>query len=360
MLERIMVTIVYGGEMRATLKITTLLLLLCFILVDVTIAVQAYHRPQSTCYINVRVTIVDPSKVTITVDQNNSGDYQSIQEALDNAPANATIYINRGVYNETVIINKPVTLIGAGKDKTITNPISKQNKYAIYICKPGVTIKNMSVTNGGDGLYTMGIQIVSPSTRLENLKIYDVPVGVGVWSSNNIIVNSTFQGNKDEGIALLGSLLSSVENNSIINCTFQNNTDGVELQYASNNRIVACKFLNNSHDGISAIASKNNNNVITHCKLYNNRVHSIYIATGSIGNRIINCSILERGVVKSIVQQLNNVQAHKLGRFLVGIYLDGEDAKELPVLEFMKGVLRGYYSFTQLKTVLLSNSNLGS
>ena len=167
MLERIMVAIVYGGGMRSALKIITLLLPLCFTLVDVTIAAQAYHQPQSICYINVRVTIVDLYNVPITVDQNNGGDYYSIQDAIDNAPANATIYINQGAYNGTIIINKPVTLTGAGKDKTIINLISKQNKCAIYICKPGVTVKkNVSITNRGDGLYTMGIHIVSPSTRL--------------------------------------------------------------------------------------------------------------------------------------------------------------------------------------------------
>ena len=334
--------------MRATLKIYASLLILTIILVNLNVVSQAHHQPQSTCYVSVRVTIVDPANLTITVDQNGSGDYKAIQEAINNAPANSTIYIKKGVYREIIVINKPITLIGEDKNKTVINPVSEQNKYAVYISKPGVTIKNMSITNGGDGLYTMGIQIVSPSTRLENIKVYDVPIGVGIWSSNNLITNSTFQGNTDEGIALLGTSSSPVKNNSIINCIFQNNTDGIELQYASNNKISSCRFLNNSHDGISAIASENNNNTIINCRIYNNRAHGIYVAQNSVGNRVIDCSVLGNGInLKGIQKTRALVERYRAS--IVGVDIDGDGIGDVSLHSFFKGFLTGKYALSELK-----------
>lgn len=79
--------------MRATLKIYASLLFLSIALINLNVSAQAHHQPQSTCYVSVRVIIIDPANLTITVDQNGSGDYKTIQEAIDNAPANTTIYI---------------------------------------------------------------------------------------------------------------------------------------------------------------------------------------------------------------------------------------------------------------------------
>jgi hypothetical protein len=47
---------------------------------------------------------------------------ESLQAAIDKAPAGATIKLAEGIYPEAVLINKPLTLQGAGWEKTTVGP----------------------------------------------------------------------------------------------------------------------------------------------------------------------------------------------------------------------------------------------
>ena len=264
---------VKGKAIRTTLILTILLLASVIIAINT----QAEH-------------IISPNneKQIITVDKNGEGDYTTIQEAVNNAPEGSTIYIKTGIYQENINIKKTITLIG--EDKTIINPISEKNKYAIRIGAPEVKLNRLSITNGAPGLYTTGIYISAPNTEIEDCNIYDTPIGIAIWTSNNNINNCKFWNCTDEGIALLGSKNSECNNNKITNCLFYNNCDGIELQYSSNNMILGCEFYENTHTGINAIAESNNKNIIADCKIYDNRVNGIYLSSSS-ENQIIDCII---------------------------------------------------------------------
>jgi parallel beta-helix repeat protein len=224
----------------------------------------------------------------LTVDKSGEGDYTTIQEAINNAPDMATIYIKAGIYSEIIDITKSINLIG--ENEVVINPISEKNSYAMRVGAPGTKISKLSVTNGAPGPYTSGIYISASNTEIEDCNLYDTPIGLAVWTSNNIINNCTFWGCKDEGIALLGSKYSACNDNEITNCVFHDNCDGIELQYSSNNIITNCEFYNNTHTGIDAIASFNDKNTITSCTIYNNNVNGIYLSSSS-DNQIMDCSI---------------------------------------------------------------------
>lgn len=55
---------------------------------------------------------------TITVDDDGGKDYKTIQEAIDNASIEDTIFVYNGTYKENVIINKTITLRGEDKYNT--------------------------------------------------------------------------------------------------------------------------------------------------------------------------------------------------------------------------------------------------
>ena len=237
------------------------------------------------------ITITQKShKKTITVDIQGHADFKSIQKAIDSASPGTTIYVKKGEYPEVIIIKKQIILIGENKDNTVINPISQKNKYAVLIDASNVLIKNFNIYNKAPGLYTTAIRIIKPNNQIENCRIHDTPVGITIWGSNNKILNTSFTGCKDEGIALIGSTYFNCKQNIISNCKFYNNCDGIELQYASSNTITNCEFYNNTHTGIAAIASSNNENIISNCKIYNNMVHGIYISS-SYDNQILNCEI---------------------------------------------------------------------
>ena len=240
----------------------------------------------------------DDSADKIIVDKNDDTHYKSIQKAIDHAQSGSTIYVKEGEYSEIVNINKKIHLIGEGRDKTLINPESQKNKYAVGIRAAGVKLSGFGITNKGPGLYTTGIRICSSQTEIEDCNIFDTPVGIAIWSSENTISNCEFWGCKDEGIVFLGSSSNECNNNVVTNCTFYDNCDGIELQYSSNNTISHCEFYDNTHAGIDAIGSSNNNNIISNCDIYDNEVFGIYISRSS-GNQITNCSIYQNQIMIS-------------------------------------------------------------
>jgi parallel beta-helix repeat protein len=292
--------------MKSALKITSIILFTILILNIFTITTSK------------GLSVNNPK--TIVIDK--EIDSKTIQDQIDIAPEGSTIVLKPGVYSETFSIKKQITLLGEDKEKTIINPISKKNKYAIRLGSPGIILKNLSISNGGPGLYTTGIKVTAPNVKIENCKIYDTPVGIAVFTSGNTIQNCDFSGCKDEGIVLIGTSFSDCKENEIVNCRFYDNCDGIELQYATDNKIINCEIFENTHTGIDAISEGNDRNEIINCKIYNNTVHGIYlhsssenIISGCMFSNNVNGHIIEaknsknNEIINSIYEQeLNNIR----------------------------------------------------
>lgn len=93
----------------------------------------------------------------ITVAQDGSGNYKTVQEALDSIPSNNSsrqiIYIKNGTYREKVRVTKPyVSLIGQDKKKTIITyndhvDTSKSNAYNMETPTVIIKAKDFSAEN---------------------------------------------------------------------------------------------------------------------------------------------------------------------------------------------------------------------
>ena len=231
-----------------------------------------------------------PQEHDLVVDKSGNGDFTSIQQAINYARSGSTVYVKPGEYTELIEIKKSLSLLGEDKESTLINPISEKNKCAVYVGASNVFVSGFTITNEAPGLYTQAIKIASENTKISECNIYDTPVGIAVWTDNNIIEDCIFRGCKDEGIALLGSKNNPCNYNTISNSVFYENCDAIELQYSSGNTISSCEIYENTHSGIDAIASNNNKNTISNCNIYNNDVHGIYLSS-SKENKILNCEI---------------------------------------------------------------------
>ena len=58
-------------------------------------------------------------KNKIYVNKDGTGDFISIQEAINASNDNGFIYVSNGTFYESLTINKPINLIGEGKDYTV-------------------------------------------------------------------------------------------------------------------------------------------------------------------------------------------------------------------------------------------------
>ena len=264
------------------------------------------------------ITIINPVTTAMTTSQtttNNPYNIQdistvttSIQEAINDAQPNSTIQIPNGIYTEILTINKPIHLQGEGTTKTFLCTTSPTNGYAIRITVQGVTLSDINITNKGLGLYTTCVKISAPNTRIQNCMFYDTPIGVAIWSSQNLISGCEFRGCEDEGIALLGTPTTSCTNNTITACTFYHNTDGIELQYATDNLITSCSFTDNTHADINPIKSGNNN--VTNCKFTNKQTFDFFIATSPYN--LIEKNSFSNHVTAFVDESDNALQKHQI------------------------------------------------
>ena len=78
--------------------------------------------------------------------------YSTITDAINNAVNGDTILVGAGLYNESLIINKSITLVGDGKETTIIS--GNLTGDVIYVSVDYVTITGFTIQNAGTELYS--------------------------------------------------------------------------------------------------------------------------------------------------------------------------------------------------------------
>ncbi len=133
---------------------------------------------------------------TITVPD----DYPTIQEAVDAASNGDTVFVKCGVYNEHVVVNKPLSLLGEDTNNTVID--GNGTGYGILVTADYVSVKGLRVQNCEEGIKVesddnaISSNLVSSNGRNEteirtNQEIYqDFVSPVNRWYLHNLINGS--------------------------------------------------------------------------------------------------------------------------------------------------------------------------
>ena len=218
-------------------------------------------------------------------------EYTSIQQAIDNAPENHTIYVIPGYYTESITINKTISLIGEDVETTIID--GNYSGDVIKITGPGnVTITGFTLVNSGKSTnaadYDSGIDIHCDGNTFSHLLIKKNAMGIWSYSSLN---------NKFENISLINNsfygmyLQSGSDNNIIDHCVFYKNekTSGYAVRIkTSKNNIVKNNYFGENARGLYFCCGARDNIV------YDNTFENNYQwnARDDVGNRWYNAEEL--------------------------------------------------------------------
>ncbi len=154
--------------------------------------------------------------------------YANIQDAIDAALNGDTIYIYNGTYNENVIINQSVTLIGNGTENTIINGMGG---YGINITVSNVTVQNLTIDNctytpplNGIGIYINNDTKILQNVNLSNIRVNNSGVGIAFDNATFCNVdNCTIENSSIIGILFGLKELPSVPGDShCYNCIVSN------------------------------------------------------------------------------------------------------------------------------------------
>jgi len=234
---------------------------------------------------------------TIYVDDDNTGGpwdgtmehpYQYIQDGINNAATDDTIYVFNGLYVEALTISTPLTLIGESTNGVIVDGSGVLNVIAISAYN--VQINTLTVQNGVYGIHTenagdttvtaccltgttygIGFNMVVTAT-ITDCEFHDL-AGCGVYyaaSSDVTTQNSTFTFMQN------GVYASSSPNTVVQGCSFDNMTriaqyntgDAVFVESSSNAAIIDCQISNCSDYGIYYFFSSNG--IVEGCQFTDN------------------------------------------------------------------------------------------
>lgn len=183
----------------------------------VTLSLMLILSVFSGCLLN---NSVEENKILVSSEGN--GDYTSIQQAIQAESNGSIIQVSSGVYNEQIIVNKSVTLLGSIGGETIIQV--KPGSHGIILTKPhsvvnGLIIKNTKLDSDID-FESAGILIHSQNNTISNCTLMNCTVGILIEQNNgNIIRNNHFE-NNGYGIYFVQSSYTLICDN-----VFENNTE---------------------------------------------------------------------------------------------------------------------------------------
>ena len=194
------------------------------------------------------VQLTKSKAVTIIVPD----DYPTVQWAINNASEGDIIYVRAGVYNETLTINKSISLIGQYSDTIIR---SNKSSISVLIEADNVIVEGFSIENvpyalGGpweepEARCCVMIQNCNNVTLCNNILSAGTPpppfnLGIGISMSECFYVNIVYNVVTDNH---LGLGLGECEHNLIIANMIKGET-GMLVVESYNNRIYHNNFIN--------------------------------------------------------------------------------------------------------------------
>ncbi len=268
--------------------------------------------------------IIPKSKSTLIVSSSGSGDYKTISEAINNAQPGTRILIRPGLYQESLIVNKSLKLIGDGpkaqiliqnadsncivlqtdiaeiRGLTLLGIAGQKNKkfFAVDILQGSPVLADCDITS--DSLACIAIHGTSANPIIQKCQVHDGKTG-GIYiydnaqatledcdvfgntlvnveikgSSNVMIKNCKIHDGKDGGLVFHVNAQGTAEDCDI----FGNALVNVEIKDNSKPIIQRCKIHDGKQAGLAVVQSSQG--IVRDCDIYNNTYSGIEIREGS-------------------------------------------------------------------------------
>jgi len=210
--------------------------------------------------------------------------YRSIQYAINLANEGDTIYVFGGTYNETLTLDKRVTLIGSIDNGNTIIGRDERHKYTIEITADYVTLEGFNISEVGNSNQVALIYIRSNGVIIQRNNItYSSTYGIYLDSSDDNTIGGNLI-NHTKGIYLYSSNNNVIYNNTISNCS----ESAIHMAPSDDSNIIYRNTIIYSKRGIYSLNCNKGN--ITDNIFKNNNLDGIKISAGSdvnVANNII-------------------------------------------------------------------------
>ena len=190
-----------------------------------------------------------------------STSYSTIDSAIAAAPVGSTINVGPGIYDEDVLVNKTVQIIGSGIDVSFVRGVkaSINKQTATFLVLAGyVEISGFTITRNGNnvaewnaGLNTEGILLMKNASgvSIKNNKIMGNKIGINMYNSSYDTIRNNIIDFNRTGIQIQRNIDSARNGSEIVSNQISNNwTCGIkwesgagtgnDVYYSSRNKII--------------------------------------------------------------------------------------------------------------------------
>ena len=200
---------------------------------------------------------------TLYVGGSGTGNYTTIQSAIDDSVDGDTVFVYNGEYNDyypdgqfgyTVKINKSITLRGENKSHTIINGTG--NAIAVRVSANDVVIRDFTIQNGG-GSFGGGIRIMDGKigTKIRHNIISNNTDGIFILFNGDVDIRNNVIENNGMGVYIFSSTYINFWDNIIAN-----NEIGIAIELSFADRIgyfVAFMYYNDIRGNERGVATYN-------------------------------------------------------------------------------------------------------
>lgn len=166
--------------------------------------------------------------------------YTSIQVAINEANPGDVIHIYRGIYHETITVDKELIIEGEDRNTTIIHGGDKGDVLTIE--GSNVEISGLTIAHSGENFLNAGVKINANNIEILNCNVQDNNVGIlcNYYSHNIKIQDCSIRNNSWQAI-----LLQFASNVSVLNCNVSSGVhDGIHLKYSYNVTVRGCNLVN--------------------------------------------------------------------------------------------------------------------
>lgn len=205
------------------------------------------------------------------------GDYWSISEALADAEPNSRILIKPGAYQESILLDKPVELLGEGPTEEIIIHSIEENCIRMETDHAGIRGITLLLETEPD-VERFALDIPKGELVVEECDITSNSLAcVGIYGkeSNPVLRRCRIHhSGQDSGILVYEQGRGIIEECEI----FENNLHGVELSEGGTTIVRNCKIHSNGQSGVDGY--DNGQGLVEDCDIYGNGFHGVSVNAG--------------------------------------------------------------------------------
>ena len=238
----------------------------------------------------------------LIVDPHKNGYYRTINAALKAAPPGAYITVRPGIYQERLVLDKPITIEGeGGRDQVI---VQTDNTYCLVMQTDEATVSGLGLrcVAGSKGHEFFAVDIPQGRLILHDCDITSdslACVAIHNAATHPYIANCTIHDGKEAAVFVHDNGAGVIENCEL----FGNTYAGIQIDTGGNPTLRGCTIRDNRESGVYVL--DNGAGLIEQCQIIGNGEAGVLIETG--GDPIIRgCTITQNG--------LQAIQAHDGGR----------------------------------------------